>query len=331
MTRILALILTAALSAALLIGCSGEGGTPGGKPTEKAPAAKGKVVIGVSLLTLANPFFKEIEKAMREAADARGYELIVTAGEMDPARQKNQVDDFLVKKVSAIVLCPCDSKSIGTSIAQANKAGIPVFTADIACMAKGAQVVCHVATDNYGGGKLAAKAILDATGGAGKVAIIDHPEVESVILRTKGFEEEIAKANAAGAKIEIVGRWPGKGAKDESFRKAEDILQSTGDLKAIFAINDPSALGAVAAIEKAGKAGRIAVVGFDGMPEGKQAIKDGKIYADPIQFPDKIGRQTIDAIAQYLAGQELPKEILISTSLYKKADAEKDPALGKGP
>jgi ribose transport system substrate-binding protein len=117
------------------------------------------------------------------------------------------------------------------------------------------------------------------------------------------------------------------GAKDESFRKAEDILQAYGDLKAIFAINDPTALGAVAAIEKAGKTGRIAVVGFDGMPEGKQAIKDGKVYADPIQFPDQIGRQTIEAIAKYLAGDELPKEILIPTSLYKKADADKDPTL----
>jgi ribose transport system substrate-binding protein len=83
----------------------------------------------------------------------------------------------------------------------------------------------------------------------------------------------------------------------------------------------------VAAIEKAGKTGRIAVVGFDGMPEGKQAIKDGKVYADPIQFPDQIGRQTIEAIAKYLAGEELLKEILIPTTLYKKADADKDPTL----
>ena len=326
MIRMLTLILAAAVACGLVIGCGG-GETPAAKP-----AGSGKVVIGVSLLTLANPFFKDIEKAMREAGAERGYELIVTAGELDPAKQKNQVEDFLVKKVSAIVLCPCDSKSIGTSIAEANKAGIPVFTADIACLAKGAEVVCHIATDNFGGGRLAGKAILEATGGTGKVAVIDHPIVESCILRMKGFTEEIEKANAAGATIQIVGRWPGMGTKDESFKKAEDILQAHGDLKAIFAINDPTALGAVAAIEKAGKAGTIAIVGFDGMPEGKQAIKDGKVYADPIQFPDQIGRQTIEAIAKYLAGEELPKEILIPTSLYKKADADKDPTLaGKAP
>jgi len=322
------ILLLALLFAGLwTAGCGGDSGTPSAQPSEKTAASR--VVIGVSLLTLANPFFKDIEKAMREAGAERGYELIVTAGELDPAKQKNQVDDFIVKKVSAIVLCPCDSKSIGTSIQQANKAGIPVFTADIACLAKDARVVCHIATDNLGGGRLGAKAVLEATGGTGKVAIIDHPIVESCILRMKGFTEEIEKANAAGARIQIVGRWPGMGAKDESFRKAEDILQAHGDLKAIFACNDPTALGAVAAIEKAGKRGSVIVVGFDGMPEGKQAIRDGKIYADPIQFPDKIGRQTIEAIAKYLAGDELPKEILIDTRLYRKADADKDPTLEK--
>jgi ribose transport system substrate-binding protein len=325
--RLVTFAVALALCALWAAGCGGDAGPPGTKPDEKAP--KGKVVIGVSLLTLANPFFKDIERAMREACAERGYELIVTAGELDPAKQKNQVDDFIVKKVSAIVLCPCDSKSIGTSIRQANEAGIPVFTADIACLAKDAKVVCHIATDNLGGGRLAAKAVLEATGGTGKVAIIDHPIVESCILRMKGFTEEIEKANAGGARIQIVGRWPGMGAKDESFRKAEDILQAHGDLKAIFACNDPTALGAIAAIEKAGKSGSVLVVGFDGMPEGKQAIRDGKMYADPIQFPDRIGRQTIEAVARYLAGEELPKEILIPTSLYKKADAESDPALGK--
>ncbi len=69
------------------------------------------------------------------------------------------------------------------------------------------------------------------------------------------------------------------------------------------------------------------VVGFDGQPEGKQAIKEGKIYADPIQFPDKMGVQIVDAIIQQSKGETLPREILIPTSLYKKADGEKDPDL----
>jgi ribose transport system substrate-binding protein len=103
-------------------------------------------------------------------------------------------------------------------------------------------------------------------------------------------------------------------------------LQAHPDLRGIFAINDPAALGARAALEKAGRT-QIVIVGFDGQPEGKQAIKDGKIYADPIQFPDKMGVQIVDAIVRYSKGETLPPQMLIPTSLYRQADAMNDPEL----
>lgn len=296
-------------------------------PLRAGEEKKPKAVVGVSMLTLANPFFVKIGDAMTAEAAKHGIQVVVTAGEFDASKQKNQVSDFIVRRVNAIVLCPCDSKAVGTAIAEANKAGIPVFTADIASLAENAKVVSHVATDNFSGGKEAGRAIIETLNGKGKVAILDHPMVESVILRTKGFDEEIARHNNAGGKIEVVTRLPGGGAKDKSFKVMEDILQAHPDLNAVFAINDPSALGAVAALEKGGKLAQVKVVGFDGMPEGKQAIKNGKIYADPIQFPDKIGVQTIQAIVKYMAGDDVPAQILIPTALYRKADAEKDPEL----
>ncbi|HVY69709.1 MAG TPA: sugar ABC transporter substrate-binding protein, partial [Verrucomicrobiae bacterium] len=67
--------------------------------------------------------------------------------------------------------------------------------------------------------------------------------------------------------------------------------------------------------------------GFDGQPEGKQAIKEGKLFADPIQFPDRIGKETAEAIFKYFAGEKVPEQILIPTALYRQADAMKDPAL----
>jgi ribose transport system substrate-binding protein len=293
-----------------------------------AAEKKPKAIIGVSLLTMTNPFFRELGQALKEEAARHGMEIVLIAGEFDVARQRNQVADFIVRRVDAIVLAPCDSKAIGPVIAQANKAGIPVFTADIASLAGNAKVVSHVATDNLGGGRLAAQAIIEALGGSGKVAILDHPEVESVLLRTRGFEEEIARQRKEkGVKIEVVAKLPGGGAKDKSFKAAEDLLQAHPDLRGIFAINDPSALGAVAALEKAGRAGEVKVIGFDGMPEGKQAIKSGKIHADAIQFPEMIGARTVQGIVKYLAGEDVPAQVLIPTALYRKADAEKDPKL----
>jgi ribose transport system substrate-binding protein len=98
-------------------------------------------------------------------------------------------------------------------------------------------------------------------------------------------------------------------------------------MRGIFAINDPSALGARAALEKAGKADRVVIIGFDGQPEGKQAIKDGKIYADPIQFPDKMGAEIARAIVKHSKGEDLPPQTLIPTMLYRKADGAKDASL----
>jgi ribose transport system substrate-binding protein len=293
-------------------------------PLQIALAAdkKPKTVIGVSLLTMTNPFFRDLGEAMKAEAAKHGMEVLLTSGEFDAAKQRNQVADFIVRRVDAIVLSPCDSKAVGTAIGEANRAGIPVFTADIACLAPGVKVVSHVATDNFGGGRLAAQALVEAVGGRGKVAILDYPEVESVILRTKGFNEELGRLKKEkGATVELVATLPGGGAKDKSMKAMEDLMQAHPALAGVFAINDPSALGAVAALEKAGRSGQVQIVGFDGMPEGKQAIRDGKIYADPIQFPDRIGRTTVQNIVKYLAGDDVKPEVLIPTALYRKADA----------
>jgi ribose transport system substrate-binding protein len=316
--RKLSLLLPLLAAIIPLIGCGQNKQDAGTSNT------KSKGIIGVSVLTLTNPFFKVIGDTITEDARKLGYEVVVVSGD-DVARQRNQVKDFLVKKARAIVLCPCDSKGIGPAIAEANAAGVPVFTADIACLADGPKVATHIATDNYQGGKEAAKAMIEALGEAGgEVAILDFKQVESCLLRVKGFKEVIEEHNANGGKIKIVAELPGDGAKDKGFKAGEDALQAHPNLAGIFAINDPSALGAYAALEKAKKTDRVKIIAFDGQPEGKRAVKAGKIYAEPIQFPARIGAETVKAIQRHFDGETLPKEILIPTQLYRKADAEKD-------
>jgi ribose transport system substrate-binding protein len=292
-----------------------------------SPAARSKGTIGVSVLTLTNPFFKVIGDTITSEAKRQGYDVIVTSGEFDVARQQNQVKDFIVRRVAAIVLCPCDSRSIGPAIEEAAAAGIPVFTADIACLAPGAKVVSHIATDNHQGGKQAAEAMIEVLGEAGgKVVILDFKQAESCLMRVKGFKEVIEGHNEGrqAGRITIVAELPGEGRPDQGYKCAEDALQSHPDLAGIFAINDPSALGARAALEKAGKADQVKLIGFDGQPEGKRAIRKGLIYADPIQFPDRIGALTVATIVRYFAGEEVPAEQLIPPALYRQADAEKD-------
>lgn len=316
------------------LGCSQaeNAAKPSGSPptanTPQAPEAA-KRTIGVSLLTLDNPFFKVIGDSITAEGKLRGYDTIVVSGDKDVAKQGNQIKDFIVKKVSAIVLSPCDSKSIIPVIQEANAAGIPVFTVDIPCNEPGVKIATQVATDNYGGGKEAGHAMIEALGEAGgKVAVLHFKQAESCMLRVKGFREVIDEHNKqAASKIEIVSELESSGAKDMGYKAAEDSLQAHPDLRGIFAINDPAALGARAALEKAGKADQVLIVGFDGQPEGKQAIKEGKIYADPIQFPDKMGVEIVAAIVLHSKGETLPPQTLIPTRLYRKADAEADPEL----
>lgn len=314
-------ILCGFVGIALLVSASCQRNPDANKATK---TSKGK--IGISVLTMTNPFFKEIADVFKEEMEKHGYDVIVVDPDQDIVRQKNQIQDFLAQKVSAIVLCPCKSTEIGAAIQQANKAGVPVFTADIACLDPDAKVVTHIATDNYAGGKQAAEAMIEALGASGgNILLLDMPDVESCILRVKGFEEILREHNKQHptGKITIVSKLPCDGNKERGYKSTEDALQAHPNLVGIFAINDPAALGARAALEKAGKAELVKIIGFDGQPEGKQAIREGKIYADPIQHPDQIARETAKAILQYFRGEQPPPQILIPTNLYRKADAQK--------
>jgi ribose transport system substrate-binding protein len=313
--------LVLAFTLTILAGCATR---EGDKPTSKP-----KGTIGVSLLTLDNPFFKVIGDNITSEGKKHNYDTIVVSGDKDVAKQSNQVKDFIVKKVAAIVISPCDSRAIVPVIQEANAAGIPVFTVDIPCSEPGVKIVTQIATDNYGGGKEAGVAMIEALGEqGGEIAILHFKQAESCQLRVKGFREVIDAHNAkAPAKIQIVKELEGGGAKDVGLKAAEDSLQAHPNLRGIFAINDPSALGAVAAIEKAKRSGQVVVIGFDGQPEGKQAIKEGKIYADPIQFPDRMGVEIVGAFLRYSKGEDVPPQTLIPTKLYRKVDGLKDPEL----
>ena len=302
----------------LLAGC-------GGSPRDAETA---KPVIGVSVMTSTNPFFMQLGNTIREEAGLHGFETILVSGDYDVSRQKNQISDFIVQGVDAIIVAPVDSKGIVTAIKEANDAGIPVFTSDLAVLSDEVEIVSHVATDNYQAGRVAGQAMVEALGRSGKIGILDFPQAESVILRTRGFLDELEEArNNQGIDLEVVSRLPGGASRDISFRAMEDMIQAHPDLIGVFAINDPSALGAVAALEKANRLDAVAIIGVDGQPEGRKAIRDGKVYADAIQHPEIIARRTVEVMMQYMRGEEVPAEVLIPTNMYRMEDALQDSTL----
>jgi len=266
-------------------------------------------VIGVSLLTQSHTFYKDLEDAMRAEAAARNLDIVFNACEMDPAKQASQIEDFIAQHVSALVVAPCDSTAVVPYVQKAQSAGIPVFSADIAV--NGAAVISHVASDNFAGGKLAAKALADLLHDRGKVLIIDHPEVASVQDRTRGFDEEMK--NHPG--IQVVGRPSASGQRAKAMAVMEDMLQAHRDLNGVFAINDDTALGAASVLEAAGRKD-VVIVGFDATAEAQDAIrKGGPLKADISQYPKKIGQTTVELVARYLKGEKVPASVPVEVTV----------------
>ncbi len=330
-------LLVAAVTATALLLCScqhpkaPESGPAAPAPVAKAPEATGEggdiprgngETIGVSLLTEQHVFYQDLKSAMLERALALNYKLAIVSSEMDAAKQDAQVDDFIVRKVAAIVLCPADTKSVVGTVKKANAAGIPVFTADIA--AGGGDIVSHIASDNKQGGKLAGELIAKAVGGKGKVLIIDHPAVQSVQDRTAGFEEVMK--NYPG--IEII-KQPAEGRRDKAQEVTENMLSAHPDLKGIFGINDDSALGALAACRGHKGSENIVIIGYDGTPEARREISKGsQLKADVVQYPKRMGAKTIELIARYLAKQQVPKSAPIDVGVIDQESLKKEQASG---
>jgi ribose transport system substrate-binding protein len=307
--------IAATIAAAAILGSCSHGGSQSSASAQPSTAASGSKTIGVSIQNREAQFYQDMESGMRSEAAKYGYSLVVVDASRDNARQQSQVEDFISKRVDAIVLTPYDSAAIGSAIAEANNANIPVFTADIASTSSQGHVVTHVASDNVQGGFQAGKLICSAVGKSGSIAIIDEPEVTSVQDRVKGFKTAIAQLCPG---VTIVADVDSGGTRDKANSDTGDILQAHHDLRGIFGINDDSALGALAAVRAAGLTGKVAIVGYDATPEARRAIAAGEMYGDAIQYPARIGSTTIDVIHDYFAGKKPPATMKIPVGAYTK-------------
>lgn len=275
-----------------------------------------KIRVGVTLHTRQHGFYQDLEAGLRETAERFGIELLVRNAELDLAKQMANIEDFLAQEVDALVVCPVDSVAIGPAVKEANRKGVPVFTADIAV--QDGEVTSHIASDNFSGGRKAGKYLAKALGGKGKIIIIDWPHVTSVLERVAGFDEVIAQY----PDIEIIARPDGGTKRAPAMVAMENMLETYDVIDGVFAINDDSALGALAAIE-ASRRTDIIIVGYDAVPEARRAILRGSsLKADVVQYPKKIGEVTIETIIKYLRGVPVAKNIYVEVDIVDKTTLE---------
>lgn len=295
----------------LLFSCSAK------KESTNSEPAKKQLTVGVTLLTEEHPFYRELKAAFIEQSKVRNLKPIILSCNMDLPTQTTQVENFITQRVSAMVVCPAESAGIAGAIRKANDAKIPVFTADI--VAQGGKIESHIASDNIAGGKLAGDYMAKLLKGKGDVAIVNHPVVQSVQDRVKGFKEAIAKFPG----IKIVDDQAAEGKRDMAVTVTENILQKHPKLNGIFAINDSTALGALAAIEQSGRKD-VVMVGYDGDPEARQKILAGTaLKADAVQYPREIGKATANAVADYLEGKKIPANIPVKVGLIDQESLKK--------
>ncbi len=313
--------MAAAALGAVLTACSSNSGSTSSNTTQTTTTSSSSAAktIGVSIQDLEAQFYQQMEAGMQSEAKKYNYRLLFVDASRDSAKQQSQVEDFISKKVDAIVLTPFDSQAIGSAIAEANGANIPVFTADIANTSKQGKVIAHVASNNVQGGEQAGLLMCKAVGNSGEVAILDEPEVTSVQDRVKGFKMALAQHCP---NVKVVAEVDSGGTRNKANSDMGDILQAHKNLKGVFGINDDSALGAVAAIRAAGLS-NIAVIGYDAQPEARTAIANGQIYGDAVQHSDVIGKQTIDIIHDYFAGKKVPAKVDVPVGIFTKVNAGK--------
>ena len=162
------------------------------------------------------------------------------------------------------------------------------------------------------------KASLLSNSPAGKVAILEGiPGHETVDSRLRGFKQALGNH----PEVQIVSSQTASWERDQGFNVFQNILQSHANVQALFACSDLMALGAIEAIAAAGKTGKIAVVGFDALPEAREAVQKGTMEATIAQFPSQMGAIAVENACRLLKGETVPKDISVKIALVTRENA----------
>ena len=257
--------------------------------------------IGISLGSLGNPFFVALSKGAEfEARKTNPNVKVTTVGfEYDLGKQVTQIDNFIAAGVDLILLNPGDPKAIGPAIKKAQAAGIIVVAVDTA--AEGADAT--VTTNNVQAGEIACQYVADKLGGKGDVIIENGPQVSAVIDRVVGCKNVFAKY--PGLKI-LSNDQDGKGSREGGLTVTQGYLTRFSKIDAIFAINDPQAIGTDLAARQQQRSG-IIISSVDGAPDIEAALKDPaspQIQASASQDPFFMARRAVQVGVGILDGQK---------------------------
>ncbi|MFP3040973.1 sugar ABC transporter substrate-binding protein [Treponema primitia] len=282
-----------------------------------------QIVIGYAAPTLNNPFWLALEQGVKAVLEPQGIKVVDFHADNDQSIQNDKIRDLLGQNIDALLLAPRDSTGVREALQACAEKKVPIVIFDTPLITDQdkALVISTVASDNYNAGVVVAKDMMSRLPRGSSIVIMHSPAAGSCIPRYDGFVE------TANGYFNILQVYDGEGAIDKTMPKAEDALQSypSGKLQAIYCINDPSAEGAVRAIESAGRqSDGILVYGIDGAPNAKKMIKEGKMTGTGAQSPMGIGKRSAEIALQVLRGDtNIPKDIPIETFIINKENVDK--------
>lgn len=287
--------------------------SPAPAQSNGSPAATGDADgdlprIGLVMKSLGNEFFQEMQQgALDYEAEEGTFELtaVGTQSETDIDGQVQAMNQLIAQQVDAIVIAPADSRGLVTPVQQAVEAGIPVINIDVrldpdALEAAGIEVP-FVGPDNREGAKLAGDALAEAIGEGGRVVIIEGiPGVDNAEQRKAGFMDAIE-----GGGLELVASNTANWETDQAHSVLTSILTGDPEIDGVMTANDSMALGAISAVESAGLAGEIEIVGFDNIPAIHPYLEDGTVLATVDQYGSQQAALGIDAALLAIDGESL--------------------------
>ncbi len=269
-------------------------------------AEEKKYTIGFEPYTLTNEYFVAVQDGFMKACEDLGVEAIAYDPQGDPTTQASQVDDMIAAGIDAIVYLPYDSSSCRTVLQTLKDNDVKVVNIDTVVEEGDYDLVDAIlASDNLQLGELAGQWVVDNHPDGANIAIAHLQTAESCIINVEGFWKAIkenAKDPEAFKEVQVV---EGGGDTEVTFSAIRDVLEAHPEVDVIYCINDPSAYGAIQAVEDAGLTGKVDVIGKDGAPTGKHNIKDGKQVQSSAQRPTYMGYQAVVTAVALLNGEEV--------------------------
>jgi len=298
MKKVMAICFSALLAAGMLF--------PGCKQEKKAKT------FGFTCKQLSNPFFAILEETIREEVEKNGDRLITVDPDMDLQKQISQIDDLIKQKIDALFLNPVESETILPALVSLNKANIPVINFD--SEVKDIELVAaYVGSDNYNAGYVCGVDMVKRLPNGGPIAVLDSPARLSSRNRIDGFKEAIE-----GKGFTIVFLRDTRGDLSTAQRHIEEMLKIYPGVLAIMGVNDPTALGALAACRAANRA-NILIYGVDGSPKAKAEIaKGGQFAGTGAQSPISIAKESAAVAYKILNKQAYEKRIPVRTFIINQ-------------